>query len=119
MARNSPRKSNESMQKRTPPKPPQPAPSPVRPLRKPLKIRAWRKHRHLTLEQLADRVDMTPSHLSMLERGQRGYTQETLEALAAELGTDVPSLFILDPGKPEEVWQWLASIGQKGTFTPG
>jgi transcriptional regulator with XRE-family HTH domain len=95
---------------------PTPAPMP-RPLRKPLKIRAWRKHRHMTLEQLASKVSLTPSALSMLERGQRGYNQDTLEAIAAELQTDVPSLFILDPGKPEAIWQWLASIGQKGTFT--
>ena len=29
--------------------------------------------RGLTLEKVADRLDMTPGHISMLERGQRGY----------------------------------------------
>lgn len=101
------------------PKPPSSSPAAeLRPLRQPLRIRAWRKYRKMTLEQLAHKVSLTPSHLSMLERGERGYTQDTLEAIAAELHTDVPSLFLLDPGHPEAIWQWLASIGQKGTFTP-
>jgi helix-turn-helix protein len=32
-------------------------------------IREWRKHRGLTLEKVADRLDMTPSHISMLRLG--------------------------------------------------
>lgn len=67
-------------------------------------IRQWRQHRSLTLEQLADRMDMTSSHLSMLERGQRGYTQETLEALAHALQTDPASLLMRDPSDPEAIW---------------
>jgi len=67
-------------------------------------IREWRKHRGLTLEKVADRLDMTPGHISMLERGQRGYTQETLEAVAAALQTDVASLLIRDPTDPEAIW---------------
>lgn len=60
-------------------------------------IREWRKHRNMTLEQLAERVEMTPSHLSMLERGQRGYTQETLEAIADALMTSAASLLMRNP----------------------
>lgn len=67
-------------------------------------IRQWREHRGLTLEQLADRVEMTPSYLSMFERGQRGYTQNTLEALADALQTDAASLLMRDPKDEEAVW---------------
>ena len=67
-------------------------------------IREWRHHRGLTLEQVAERMDMTPSHLSMLERGQRGYTQDTLEAMAAALRTDVGSLVKRDPSDPDDIW---------------
>ncbi len=67
-------------------------------------IREWRKHRGLTLEQLADRIEMTPSHLSMLERGERAYAQETLEALADALQTDVASLLMRNPTDPEAIW---------------
>lgn len=66
-------------------------------------IREWREHRGLTLEQLGDRLDMTASHLSMLERGQRGYTQETLEQIAHALQTDAASLIMRLPGD-DEMW---------------
>lgn len=70
-------------------------------------IRAWRKHRGLTLEQLADRIEMTPSHLSMLERAERAYTQETLERVADALQTDAASLLMRLPGEGEmwSIWE--------------
>lgn len=67
-------------------------------------IRQWRMHRGLTLERLADRVDMSVSALSYLERGQSGYTQETLERLAEALMTDPASLLIRNPEDPEAIW---------------
>ena len=68
-------------------------------------IREWRKHRILTLEQLASRLDdMAPSNLSMLERGLRGYTQDTLERIAEELQTDVASLLMRNPADSEALW---------------
>ena len=68
-------------------------------------IREWRKHRIFTLEQLASRLDdMAPSNLSMLERGLRGYTQDTLERIAEELQTDVASLLMRNPADSEALW---------------
>ncbi len=69
----------------------------------------------MTLEQMAGRLDMTASHLSMLERGQRGYTQETLEAIAEALSTDVASLLMRDPTNEEAMWSiWdQAKPGQR------
>ena len=72
-------------------------------------IRQWRKMRGLTLEQVSARLEelghsLQPGHLSMLERGERGYTQETLETLAEALQTDVASLLIRDPSDPEAIW---------------
>lgn len=67
-------------------------------------IREWRKHRNLTLEQLADRLEMTASHLSMLERGERAYTQETLEALGEALQTDAASLLMRNPLEGDAIW---------------
>lgn len=75
-------------------------------------VREWRKFRNLTLEQLADRLDMTASHFSMLERGQRGYTQETLEAIADALQTDAASLIMRNPMDDEAIWSiWDAAKG--------
>ena len=80
-------------------------------------IREWRKHRGLTLEQLAGRLDdMAPSNLSMLERGQRGYTQETMERIAHALQTDVAALLTRAPGDAGEelrtIWD-AAAPGQR------
>lgn len=67
-------------------------------------IKQWREHRHLNQEQLADLLDMTQSHLSMLENGKRGYTQETLEAIAIALQTDVASLLARNPEEGDSIW---------------
>lgn len=58
----------------------------------------------MTLEALAEAVEMTSSFLSMLETGQRGYTQETLESIATALKTDVASLLTRDPTTPGTIW---------------
>ena len=82
-------------------------------------IREWRKQRDLTLEQLGSRMNMTPSHLSMLERGQRGYTQVTLESLSDALRVDVATLIMSNPLEPDTMWSiWSdAKPGQKRQIT--
>ena len=81
-------------------------------------IREWRLYRGLTLEQLADRIDMTASHLSMLERGQRSYMQETLEAVAHALQTEPASLLMRDPSDETGMWSiWdQAKPGERKTI---
>jgi transcriptional regulator with XRE-family HTH domain len=86
------------------------------PTRRKTFIRAYRNRLKLSLEQVAAQLEVigrkrgikklptTASGLSMLERGQRAYTQETLEALAEVLDTDVGSLLTRDPGDPESIW---------------
>jgi transcriptional regulator with XRE-family HTH domain len=78
-------------------------------------IREWRKYRGLTLERLSDRVGLTPSALSYLERGQSGYSQDTLELLAHALQTDPASLIMRNPNDEEAIWSiWdNASEGEK------
>lgn len=71
---------------------------------RPTFIRQWREHRGLTLERLADRVGMTAGNLSQLERGNQGYTQNTLEGLANALQTDVASLLMRNPADSEGLW---------------
>lgn len=71
---------------------------------RPTFIKQWREHRNLNQEQLAERLEMTQSHLSMLENGKRGYTQETLEAVAHALQTDVASLLMRNPEDGDAIW---------------
>ena len=61
-------------------------------------VRAVRRHRHLTLTQLAASRHTTGSHLSRLERGQRGLRNvEVLRALAIALEIPPSWLGVADP----------------------
>ena len=51
-------------------------------------LRAWREHRGLTMQALADAAGMSKPYISQIERGKRTGTAATLAKLAAVL--DVP-----------------------------
>jgi transcriptional regulator with XRE-family HTH domain len=67
-------------------------------------IREWRSHRNLTQEQLAERVDMSPGNLSLIERGLQNYTQDTLESLANALQCGPADLLMRNPLDGEAIW---------------
>src|SRR5262249_57490023 len=71
---------------------------------RPTCIRQWRHYRGMTLESVAERIDMTPGLVSLVERGLRGYTQDTVEALASALRTDPAALLTRDPTDPNVIW---------------
>lgn len=72
--------------------------------RHPIQLRAWRKHRGLTLEAMAERLHMNKGALSRIERGERPYTQDFLEAAAEVLMCEPVSILIRNPLDPEGVW---------------
>jgi transcriptional regulator with XRE-family HTH domain len=78
--------------------------------RRPTFIRQWRKHRTLTLEKLAARVDMSVGNLSMIERGEYGYSQDTLEALADALQCEPADLLMRNPLDLEAPWSIWESL---------
>jgi len=57
-------------------------------------IRREREARKLTRDELAEVVDLTTSHLGLIERGERGATPVTLEKLVNAFGITIDSLFI-------------------------
>lgn len=66
-------------------------------------LRAWRKHRRLTLEQVVEQVgDLTAASLSRIERGKQPYNQGTLEALAEALRSTPADLLGRDPKEAED-----------------
>jgi len=67
-------------------------------------IREWRKHRGLTLERLAERLETSAGNISRIEKGQQPYTQDFLEAVAEALSTDPASLIMRDPTQPDAMW---------------
>jgi len=64
-------------------------------------IRKLRKGRGLTLNQLAAEVGSDVGNLSRLERGQQGYSDQTLSKIATALGVPVVALFAEDDAQRE------------------
>ena len=87
-----------------------------KPARRPTFIRAWRKHRDLTLAQLSDRlateleIDITEGQLSRIERGETPYGQDILEALAAVLRCEPADLIMRDPTQPDAIWNLVENL---------
>jgi transcriptional regulator with XRE-family HTH domain len=84
--------------------------------RRPTFIRQWRKHRGLTLERLADRVEMSVGNLSQIERGTYAYNQDTLEALAYALDCEPADLLVRNPADPDapwSIWDQLKPVQKK------
>lgn len=86
-----------------------------KPKRAATQIRAWRKHRDLTLEKLAERLMIeqeliiSDGQLSRIERGEQGYTQDLLEALAYVLRAAPADLIMRDPKRPTDPLQAMIS----------
>lgn len=71
---------------------------------RPFFLRQWRTYRGLTQQRLADRVELSKPFISEMERGKKGYSQETLEALADALNCEPADLIMRDPTSPDPIW---------------
>jgi transcriptional regulator with XRE-family HTH domain len=56
-------------------------------------IRTEREMRKMSREELAETLDLTVSHMGLIERGERGATAVTLEKLAYVFDIKIDSLF--------------------------
>jgi transcriptional regulator with XRE-family HTH domain len=87
-----------------------------KPARRPTYIRAWRKHRELTLAQLADRlsveleIEISEGQLSRIERGETPYSQDILEAVAQVLRCEPADLIMRDPTQPDAIWSLIDTL---------
>lgn len=68
-------------------------------------LREWRKHRGLTQEELAERIDSTKATISRMETGAAPYSQPFLEACADALDCHPADLITSPPAEagPREV----------------
>ncbi|HEY8706359.1 MAG TPA: helix-turn-helix domain-containing protein [Burkholderiaceae bacterium] len=55
-------------------------------------VRAWREHRALTLQALADAAGLSKPYVSQIEGGKRAGTAATLKKLATALGVPLDAL---------------------------
>ncbi|WP_334162653.1 helix-turn-helix domain-containing protein [Phenylobacterium sp.] len=60
-------------------------------------VKAWRRQRGLTQEELAARADMDRSYVSDLERGQRNPSVKALGRLALALDIEPALLLQIEP----------------------
>lgn len=67
-------------------------------------LKEWREYRNLTQEALADRVGMSVSNISQLERGLQGYSGEGLQALADALQTEPGHILNVNPTDDNAIW---------------
>lgn len=67
-------------------------------------IKEWRKHRGLTQEQFAERLEITQGQLSKIENGKREYDQSFLELAADVLNCAPADLLVRDPSDPAGLW---------------
>lgn len=68
-------------------------------------LREWRRLKHgRTLEQVAEQLHISQPQLGRIERGDKPYNQDLLEALADLYGCDVPDLLWRDPSDPAAIW---------------
>jgi phage repressor protein C with HTH and peptisase S24 domain len=71
-------------------------------------IRILRKARRYTLNQLATMIESDVGNLSRLERGVQGYTEATLEKIAAALEVPVGALFVGSETEAEAIAELVA-----------
>ena len=57
-------------------------------------VQAWRKHKGLTTQALADAAGVSKPYVSQIESGKRKGTTKTLKALAGALGVPVGALVL-------------------------
>lgn len=85
--------------------------------RSPTQIKAWRKHREISLEKLSERLlvevefDVSAGQLSRVERGEQPYSQDLLEALSIVLRSSPSALINVDPTRADaimSIWDTLS-----------
>ena len=73
-------------------------------------IRQWREHIGITQEELAARTGLSPGYISLLETGERGYTQDSLERLAKALRCVPGELLNVDPERDASFMALLETL---------
>lgn len=61
-------------------------------------VKAWREHKCMTLQALADAAALSKPYVSQIEGGKRADTAATLRKLATALGVPPGALMIERPG---------------------
>jgi transcriptional regulator with XRE-family HTH domain len=72
----------------------------IAPQRRRTFIKEWRLFREMTVEELADKADMSTGNISAIENRRQGYSDDSLARLAEALRTTPGALLTVDPSDP-------------------
>lgn len=75
-------------------------------------IKEWREYRHLTQEQVADRVGIAATTWGRIENGKSPYNQDFLEEAAYALQCEPWDLINRDPTKEGEVYDLMRHLNE-------
>ena len=59
-----------------------------------LNLKRFRKEKHLSQEQLSEKVDISVKHLSKIERGLTFVSADLLDKLSFNIGVSLPVYFV-------------------------
>jgi transcriptional regulator with XRE-family HTH domain len=76
-------------------------------------IKEWRTHRGLTQVQLAEKMQISRSYYTMIEKGDRRYDQNFLEAAATALETTPADLIAHPPGAAQAIESLLSGVSEE------
>lgn len=77
-----------------------------------VKLAEWRTFRGWTVEELAERSGLSTGTISGIERGDVGFSEESILALARAIGCTVGELFDVDPNETAGFWQTWSKMTQ-------
>lgn len=75
-------------------------------------IRAWRRLRGITQETLCELTGLSVPLISQIERGESGYSRESLTKLARALQVEPGWLLSRDPNHDGDAWAWGDRIAE-------
>ena len=73
-------------------------------------IKEWRELLGMTQEELAEAADLSDGYISLLENGERGYTQRSLEQIAYALRRTPGELTNVDPTRDGSIMGLLETL---------
>jgi transcriptional regulator with XRE-family HTH domain len=80
-------------------------------------LKAWREHRKMSQEELAEKLDTAKGVISLLENGKRPLSDKWLHRLAEVLDTRPGHILDLDPSELDndilEIWSHIAKGDRK------
>lgn len=67
-------------------------------------IKQWRKFRGLTMQQLAERLELSVSTFSRIERYRQSPTLDLIGQISVQLDCSPGELITRDPSRPDDMW---------------